>query len=281
MKERIVLLDNGSLKPEAVFSLRRIARDLGARIGREVEPVSLLHSSKIPAGKLDGVAAQTWRRFLKARLADGSQRIRVAPLFFGPSLAIVDYLPKVTGEMLGGDRSLEVEIGAPLAGDGPVADVAVAAMLADLLLRGPLEAAGGRTRVILVDHGSPAREVAACRDQVAAQLGTLLGAKAEGVIAASMERREGEEYAFNEPLLHGALEQAREQGAERVALALMFFSPGRHAGPGGDIARIVAESRFARQGGRVDFAPLAGESPLLIDLLARRYRAMSGPRCAS
>ncbi|MBD5779079.1 cobalamin biosynthesis protein CbiX [Pelagicoccus sp. NFK12] len=270
-EECIVLLDNGSLRPEAVFSLRSIAGKLESRIGKKVHPVSLLHSSKIDAEKLGGVEAETWRRFLRRRLEEGVAQVRVVPLFFGPSSAIADYLPKVSAEALASYAGAEVKVAEPLVDLERGGDDAVAEMLESLSIQKMDTSPGGRVGVVVVDHGSPLKAVAQCRDLVASRLAARLGDRVSGVIAASMERREGEEYDFNEPLLEKALSIAAERGWKRVLLSYLFFSPGRHAGPGGDIDRIVAESDFARGGGEVLSAPLVGESPLLVELLARRY----------
>lgn len=61
--------------------------------------------------------------------------------------------------------------------------------------------------VIVVDHGSPNKDVAAVRDRLAEELSHRLVAKniAKTVQAASMERRPGEEFAFADPLLETAL----------------------------------------------------------------------------
>ncbi len=269
--ECIVLLDNGSLRAEAVFSLRRIARDLEGRIGKRVHPVSLLHSSKILAEALDGMEADTWKRFLLDRIGRGVARFRVVPLFFGPSSAIADYLPKVTAEALEKVGFAEVRVGAPLLQVGREDDDSVACILEDLVIQKLNAIASGPSGVILVDHGSPLEAVAQCRDLVAAQLASRLGSRVLGVIAASMERREGAEYDFNEPLLESALSMALDRGWKRLVLSYLFFSPGRHAGAGGDIDQIVAESEFVRLGGEVVSASLVGQSPLLVDLLARRF----------
>ena len=71
---------------------------------------------------------------------------------------------------------------------------------------------------------------------VSQQLGAALGGME--VTACAMERREGAEYDFNEPMLEAAL----QTGAGDAIVALMFLGPGRHAGPGGDIADIVRTS---------------------------------------
>jgi len=274
---RHVLLDNGSLKAEATLSLRRVASRLSDMVGRQFHPVSILHSSKIDPVELDGVPAQTWRRFLKGQLADGVGRLEVVPLFVGPSGAIVDYLPRITKELVGAGSNLVCKLADPLLRLDCPEDSAVAALiereLRAMLQDGDaLEAPG----VVLVDHGSPKREVAQCRDLAARQLASLMTDSGLEVIAASMESREGEEYSFNEPLLESALETARMRGWREILLAHLFFSPGRHAGPGGDIDAIVQRSRFVAEGGRALRAPLLGELPGLPKLLANRYREAFG-----
>lgn len=271
--ECVVLMDNGSLRPEAVFSLRRIAQELGARIGVEVHPVSLLHSSKISAELLDGEEAHTWRRFLRQSIEKGITRIRVIPLFFGPSSAIADYLPKVSKEVSQQFGKVSISVARTLVDLDRPEEEDVAQMLTKLIIQ-KLDTSGGEgaSGVVVVDHGSPLPKVAACRDHVAKQVSRILNEKVQGVLAASMERREGEEYAFNEPLLETALEKVREKGWNRVLLSYLFFSPGRHAGKGGDIDRIVASSRFVKEGGEVVPMPLVGESPHLINLLEKRFQ---------
>ncbi|EDY83102.1 sirohydrochlorin cobaltochelatase, putative [Verrucomicrobiia bacterium DG1235] len=271
-EECLVLLDNGSLRPDAVLSLRKIAKELGALLEKAVHPVSLLHSSKIPADELDGVEAQTWRRFLRQSLSVGVSRFRVVPLFFGPSSAIADYLPKVTAEVMAKHGEATLKVVKTLLDPERPGDDGVARILADLIIQKmDTKSEGDRPGVIVVDHGSPLKVVADCRNRVAAQVEALLEGRVSSVSAASMERREGSEYDFNEPLLERALENACSAGWKRLVLSYLFFSPGRHAGPGGDIDQIVADSRFAREGGVVDCASLVGKSPLLVPLLARRY----------
>jgi hypothetical protein len=55
-----------------------------------------------------------------------------------------------------------------------------------------------------------------------------------------------------------------------IVLAMQFISPGRHAGPGGDVETICEE--LSRRYPRLQIAttPLVGEHPLLIELLASR-----------
>jgi len=126
-----------------------------------------------------------------------------------------------------------------------------------------------RPRVALVDHGSPLPEVAAVRDRLAGELGKVLGERVSAVAASSMERREGEAYAFNEPLLENLLETEGWSAGE-VVVSLLFLSPGRHAGPEGDIAGICKRARERHPGLRTRMTGLVGNHPAIIRLLQRR-----------
>jgi hypothetical protein len=124
--------------------------------------------------------------------------------------------------------------------------------------------------VALVDHGSPVREVAAVRDELARQLAEQLGREFE-VAAASMERRPEAEYDFCEPLLERLLARP---GWDRgpVTVAMQFLLPGRHAGPDGDVAQICRRAEQAAPGLRTQLTPLVAEHPLLVEILADRAR---------
>ena len=63
-KNCILLVDNGSHRAASVLSLRRIAKELSVRSGREVHPVSLLHSTKVDPEELDGVPADIVEPFI-------------------------------------------------------------------------------------------------------------------------------------------------------------------------------------------------------------------------
>ncbi len=123
--------------------------------------------------------------------------------------------------------------------------------------------------VVLVDHGSPIPEVAAVRNYVAGQLGALLSEEAGCVTFASMERRDGDEYRFNEPLLADLLASRALAGRE-VILAMLFLSPGRHAGEGGDIAEICEQAMAASPGLNVTSTRLVGEHEGILEILASR-----------
>ncbi|TVR45319.1 MAG: cobalamin biosynthesis protein CbiX [Puniceicoccaceae bacterium] len=267
-RETIFLVDNGSLRPEATLGLRRLAAELGQRLGRRVEPVSLLHSHKIPPEKLGGVPAEIVSQAAERRAGAGLERLTILPLFFGPSAALTDYLPKVLARLEKAHPRLRCRQLGPLVESREDAR-AVAGIIADLV-REVLD----RHRlvyppVVLVDHGSPQPAVTEVRNQVAAELAALLGEAVSGVRPASMERRDGPEYAFNEPLLEAALRDPTLPPGP-VVLAYLFFLPGRHAGPGGDIEGIVSQAKRQKADLRIVLTSLLGETSMLTRLLAEK-----------
>lgn len=303
MAERFTLLvDNGSLVPAATLRLRELAAALGARVNARVEPVSLLHSSGIPAEQLDGCAAEILEPALTRRIAQGARDFLIVPLFFGPSRALTEYVPARVAHLRGRHGAVAVRV-APTLFDAR--DVRLAEILADHVRAvaantegegagdseggghdadadGSGEAASrefgaprgqlaGELRVALVDHGSPARGVTAVRDALARQLAELLGPRAR-VAGCSMERRPEPEYDFNEPLLEALL--ARDGwNRGRVIVAMQFLLAGRHAGPDGDVAQICRRASDEHPGLSTQLTPLVGEHPKLIEILADRWEA--------
>jgi len=265
---RVLLVDNGSLEPASTLQLRRLARALSERLAVDVAPVSVAHSSKVSADALEGTPAELFDAALTRALADGVDEIVVLPLFVGPSYAIVRHLPAVVAERLKTFASARIEIAAPLFVPG---EERLGQILAEFTREQLARWGEARVRVAVVDHGSPSRAVTAVRDAVAAQVRALLGATAEDVAACSMERRPGAEFEFNEPLLENLLvRDAWRRGP--LAVALLFIAPGKHAGPDGDVAQIVARVR-GETAGAVRFTPVMGTHPLLLEILADRARA--------
>lgn len=292
-----ILMDNGSLEPAATLGLRGLAAALATRINARVEPVSLLHSSTIPADQLDGTPAEILEPALAHRLAAGQTDFLIIPLFFGPSGALTDYLPKRLAHLRTKHPALTVRVAAPLFATD---DDRLARILADQVRavcaptdlsdsRSLLAGDSGReqsaqvphrlqagsykkepTRVALVDHGSPAKAVNDVRNELACQLAGLLGPDYT-VAPSSMERREGAAYDFCEPLLAGLLRQPGWNAGD-VIVAMQFLLPGRHAGPTGDVAEICRAAEAASNGAlRTTMTALVGEHPLLVDILADRW----------
>lgn len=263
-----ILMDNGSLEPAATLGLRALAAQLAAQIVQPVEAISLLHSSAVPAEKLGGRPAEILEPALERRLAAGPREFLILPLFFGPSGALTDYLPKRIAHLRDKHPALSVRVAPPLFAAG---DDRLARILADQVRA--LHATA--RRVVLVDHGSPARAVADVRNELSCQLAGQLGPEYT-VAPASMERREGAAYDFCEPLLERLLRTPGWNAGE-VTIAMQFLLPGRHAGPDGDVAEICRAAEAASDGAlRTRMTGLVAEHPLLVEILAERWRGVVG-----
>lgn len=263
----ILLVDNGSTRPGATLSLRRIALALGKRTGKTIHPVSLQHADRAPASALAGEPAQTLEPFLLRRARYGVRKFLVLPLFFGRSRALTNFIPEQHQALAGRFEGLTVNVADeiyPL----PQGEPRLAALLLDNVRR----SAGSRNpaRIVLVDHGSPIPQVAEVRRRVAEELRGLLEGAAE-LREAVMERRSGAQYDFNGELLEDVLAgMAREDARRPVNLAMLFLSPGRHAGPGGDIETICHGVEEQHPGFHVTASALVGEHPALIEILSAR-----------
>ncbi len=254
---RILLVDNGSLRPEATLELRRLSAEVAQLLGQPVHPVSVLHSHKIDPALLDGQPAVIFEQAVQQAKTDGIDELLVLPLFIGPSRAITEYLPQVFADAQPGAMKLTVrptlygEEGAELL-----------EILTDQILHTPGDA--DKDTILLCDHGSPIIEVTRVRDALARDLSAEMDIPPSRLIACSMERREGPEYAFNEPLLATALQRAPGD----VIILMLFLLPGRHAGPDGDVATIAKE--HAKPGAQVRMSPLLAKHPSMSQLIAKR-----------
>lgn len=125
--------------------------------------------------------------------------------------------------------------------------------------------------VLVVDHGGPSPASAALRDRLTGDVRALLGSAVLSVTAASME---GGAHAHNHPLLAealGALSAPRTSpppARTDVVVALLFLSPGRHAGPGGDIAQICGAAEASSPSLCCHLTDLVGTHPLATPALA-------------
>jgi len=267
---RTYLVDNGSLRAAATWRLRELAEALSARCGERIEPVSLLHSNKVDAAELGGRRARIFGGAATRDAAAGVAAIDVLPLFFGPSRALTDYLPRRVAQLQAEHPGVTVRVAQTLYDPRGPLDLRLARALRDQVRA---TAQGESPAAILVDHGSPAPEVTAVRNLLAGQLGALLEGEASRVAAASMERRPGEEYRFNEPLLEDLLGTPGFAGGE-VVVAMQFLSPGRHAGAGGDVAGICEAAQANHPGLTTRMTPLLGEHPAVLDILEARLRTL-------
>ena len=267
-----LLVDNGSLEPAATLALRELAAKLSSRLGHTVEPVSLLHSSAIEPSQLGGRPAELLFPALEKRLATGRSEFLILPLFFGPSRALTEYLPENLARLRAKFPALAVRLAPPLHATG---DVRLARILADHVRAELGGKAAGPVRVALVDHGSPVAAVTAVRDELARQLAAQLGSEVTAVAPCSMERRPEPAYDFNDPLLARLL-VSPPWSAGRVIVAMQFLLPGRHAGPTGDVATLCRQAETARPQLQTRMTRLVGEHPLLLEILADRWRSAVG-----
>ncbi|MEM7671750.1 MAG: cobalamin biosynthesis protein CbiX [Verrucomicrobiota bacterium] len=266
----IWLTDNGSLRPEATLSLRRLSMGVSQKLGREVSPVSLLHSSKIDPERLGGIEAKTFERSVKAAYEADRNNIWIQPLFFGPSAALTEYLPERIRVLSKKRPGLQVKIAPALVPNDAETPRWMLEVLGDFACM-LLEKHPEISQWILLDHGSPKQAVAEVRDRVAADFKKFWSQKfpEHRVSPASMERRDGDAYAFSEPLLENVPIACECQQGD-VGVLMLFFLPGRHAGPHGDVANIIkgVEERFPRL--RMHMSALFCEHPKLVDILAEK-----------
>jgi len=217
-----LLFDNGSLRAESTRSLRRVAASLATRLGREVRAASWLHSNRVPATELDGVPAALLGGALRELLAESpSAAVDLHPLFFGPNAVLTEHLPALLGELRASYPFARFRLAPCLVDPGQPADCRIARMLAAQVRSAAGAVGWKRPKALLVDHGSPVREVTAVRNHLGAQLRLELGDDVVAVGVASMERRPGVEFAFNEPLLAAALRTPPfDRGSARAAIPL-------------------------------------------------------------
>lgn len=267
-----ILFDNGSLRAASTLGLRRLAAGLSRHLNTPVRPVSLLHSSAVPVAELEGVAAELLEPTLEGYFRQGGEAVVLLPLFFGPSGALVDYVPDRVGNLLRRYPAHSVRLAAPLVDIREPKEITIAAILADRVRNLIRARRLLRPAVLLTDHGSPLPAVTAVRDHLTRQLADQLAEEASTVGAASMERREGEAYAFNEPLLERALKAPPFDRGD-VVVALQFLQPGRHAGAGGDVEGICKAAEKTNPRLRTHLTDTIGaDDSRLLALLAKRWQ---------
>jgi sirohydrochlorin ferrochelatase len=266
-----IFVDNGSLRPGAILALRRVAKQLAFRTNLYFHAAGLLHSDKVDAAHLGGRPARVFMDTMQELLEEGHRDFLILPFFLGPSLGIVDWLPKKLEVFHKNYQGLKVKVAPSLFGDGAGAESLASAIrdrVGEVVQREGLR----RPFVALVDHGTPAIAVNEVRVRVAEIAESLLGDKVSGLASCSMERRTEPEYDFNDPLLSNLLQDRKMVPTGDVVAALLFLSPGRHAGTGGDVEMICEEVRRDRDDLRTFLTEPLGEHPAIVDLLEQRVR---------
>jgi len=206
-----LITDNGSYRPEATFSLRSLAKRLGKRVGQTIHPVSLLHSTKISADKLDDIPAEIFEPFIKKKRKEGINQFHITPMFFGPSAAILEYMPQ---------------------------------------------------RIEARYENGPNPRRSDPRDQVGAKL--LFSFCCPGRSRSPPHQGHGSSQspwrtsspAFTE---------------DEVIVSMLFASPGRHAGPGGDVAQICKDAAETHPNLQWQMTELVAGHDGIIEILADRF----------
>ncbi len=252
----VALVDNGSLAPAAHLNLRTVAAALSTRSGTPVHAVSWKHSDRIPPAAIEETPAWTLAPFVRAQVAQGHREFVLLLFFISGQGAIGAGLRLDLEKLQQECGGFEYRLADGLAVPGEVAAIATArirATIASQSLRTP--------PVVVVDHGGPSPASAARRDDLAARIRTQLGSEIGLLATASME---GE----HPPLLADRLRTAEFSGRD-VVVSLLFLSPGRHAGPEGDVEEICRASPA-----RCHLTGLIGTHPAIVDALAA---ALSAP----
>lgn len=266
-----ILVDNGSLNPEAVLALRRIADNLSRRARLPVFSVGLLHSDKVDPALLDGSPGQVLLELVNEHLAKGHRDFLILPFFLGPSRGITQWLPEKLLELRSRFSDLRVKVASCLMGGEGDGSSVLASVLCSRI-REVIDLDNlSRPHVALVDHGTPVPEVSEVRETVAGLARALLGDEISGIVTCCMERRPDPEYDFNDPLLQDLLLSDSIPEADTV-VALLFLAPGRHAGPGGDVDVICRNAILEKPGVRIYLTRPMGEHDQLLDLLEKRLR---------
>jgi len=265
-----VLVDNGSVRAEAVRFLRKVASDLSLRVKTEVLPVSYNHSHRINPEALDGQPAQLLADAAREAHLAGNREIGILPFFLsggGGILKMVAREATLLKAEFPGIRFWRT----PFLTDGwGSTDTRIADALRDRIDAAANELRSREWDLVLVDHGSPYPEAAALRNFLGGQVASCFAGdqRIRRFAVASMERRPGAFYAFNEPLLETVL---KEWGGLRpVVLGQLFLGPGKHAGPDGDIAGIARS--VLGPAGWTQTRPI-GDHPAIIETLAQRMGA--------
>lgn len=264
-----LLCDNGSVQSEATLGLRRIALQLTELSGKQIHPVSLMHANKIPAELINEQPAMILPDFLDQQLSSGKRNFCLIPLFFGNSRALTSYIPEKVQELITkhGPFSITIkDVLCPI----PPGEPGLAGILIDHIKTTASDNDLPLKNIVLVDHGSPSPKVTAVREHIAE---TIEHGHEINLAQAVMERREGQEYDFNGPLLVDWLRKKAENGETSAIVAMMFLLPGKHAGPGGDIVTICQSVMDSFPNFSIAITSLVSEHPDLVNILLHRMES--------
>jgi len=250
----VALVDNGSLEPAAHRNLRAMALALSAHGTTTVHAVSWKHSDRIDPERLGGTPAWTLIAFVRAMVSLGQREFVFVPFFISAQGTVGSALRHDLDDLQGEIPPFGYTFTDGLAAHD-VLPIIVAARIRDTIAAHSLAV----PPVVVVDHGGPSSASVSLRNQVAQKIRLLLGGEIGALAAASMEGAHG-------PLLAAQL-QAPDFAGREVVVAPLFLSPGRHAGPDGDIPDICRHSPA-----RCHVTELIGTHPIAVATLTRALR---------
>ena len=238
--------------------------------------VSLAHSDRIPIGKLNGQPVPILEPFLES-LADSPRlkKIYVIPLMMVNGGAIYTKLAESINSFRKQNPVKVIALGGTLVNRLESVPVSVPAIIAKGVESEIRRVGLDGPEVLIVDHGSPFPVAAEVRNWVASEVGRLLPKGiVQSVLGASMERRDGARYDFNEPLLQYAIEDCANRGVRDVLVAKMLIQPGKHSGKKGDIDQIVEAVSDECPRTRVHVLRQVFQQKDLVSLLTIRLREL-------
>ncbi len=269
-EKMILVVDNGSLSRWSTLNLRCVASGLSTALNLSVYPVSVEFSDRIAVSELGGEAAVVFENFIHSHYAKGIHKFLTIPFMFTAGGGIAGILLEKIAQLVAELPDLDIQV-APFLFDETLADNCGIAEIIANRVEATIETNQlVRPAVIVVDHGSPKVQATYVRNIICGQVSVMLRGKIGAIGAASMERREGDRYAFNQPLLAERLDTPPfNEGS--VIIAMLFLSTGRHAGEDGDIAAICAAARLRHAQLAIYMTELVGTHPNVIKCLKQSY----------
>ena len=233
----VLLIDNGSVRENATFQLRDLAKRLSEKTSHKIHPVSFKHANKIPNVNLNGTSADIFYDFMSQQLLNGENEFIVLPLFFGNNKALSTLIPDEIESLKRSFGEFSITISEhiyPL----PTGEDLLCDILYDLIKNTAIKHNVPFNNTVVVDHGSPSPQVTEVRSHVVENLQKKFPTDIK-IEQAVMERRPGQQYDFNGDLLESWLHQKAISGETSAIISLLFFLPGRHAGEGGRHCRYM------------------------------------------
>lgn len=264
----VLLIDNGSVRANAILQLRDLSKRLGDKTSQKIHPVSFKHANKIPVDQLNGEAAIIFYDFMTQQLSLGEKDFIVLPLFFGKNKVLTSSIPDEIKSLKRsfGEFSIKIsDVIYPL----PLGETLLGDIIYDHITNTANKHEISISNTVVVDHGSPVPQVTEVRTHLVESLQKRFSTNIS-LDQAVMERRSGKEYDFNGDLLEDWLHQKARSGQNSAIVSLLFFLPGRHAGRGGDIVDICDSVMSQYPGFKIHICPLISDHPLLVSILETR-----------